>query len=174
MSRPTNLFLSGMMGSGKSSIGQALATKLDYLFVDTDANIESQQGKSISEIFADPGEQFFRKEEKVVLAAVVGRDRQVVATGGGMLAVRDNMDLARARGFVVFLDASPEVLAQRLAGENNRPLLAGDNPETELRRILEMRRPEYERADLLLKVTELSIAEAAAKIEQEFEQWLAA
>jgi shikimate kinase len=174
MRRPGNIFLTGMMGSGKTSVGQVIASSLGYEFVDTDLLIEAKSGMSVGEIFAGRGEEFFRKEEKVVLAEVAGADCQVVATGGGMLAVHENMDFARSRGFVIYLNAPPEVLAQRLAGESNRPLLLEDNPEVELQRILEVRRPEYERADFLLKVTDLSIEEAATKIMQEFEQWLAA
>ena len=174
MSRPGNIFLTGMMGSGKSSVGQAVAAKLGYVFVDTDSLIESQTGKRVSEIFAGPGEEFFRQQEKMVLAELVKGSRQVVATGGGMLAIRENIDLVRTHGYVVYLDAPPEVLAQRLAGENNRPLLAGDNPEDELRRILERRRSEYKRADFSLEVSSLSIEEAADKILQEYQEWLGA
>ncbi len=128
------IFLLGMMGSGKSTLGRELAEKLGYTFLDLDAVIEQQEGRTIGEIFATDGQEHFRKLERDALQSIISTYKQaVVATGGGTPCFFDNMMLMNAAGETVFLDLPEEVLAQRLSSSDlsTRPLLAGKT-QTEL------------------------------------------
>lgn len=173
MSKRLNVFLTGLMGSGKSRVGRQVATILKMEFVDTDSMIENKMGQTINEIFAAWGEGFFREKEAALLAALVESGNQVVATGGGMLANSANLKLALASGFVVYLKAGPDLLAKRLAEATDRPLLDDADPAAKLAQLLESRRGYYEAAHLTLNVNELDIDQAAARIAEEYRVWLA-
>ena len=119
------VFLVGYMGSGKSFLGRLLADKLDFDFVDTDDYIEKMSGKSISSIFSEQGEDYFRKLETKAITKLSDIPNLVVATGGGLPCYGNNMQLLRENGVVIFLDATPNVLMMRLVSEKSkRPLLA--------------------------------------------------
>jgi shikimate kinase len=113
----TNVFLIGMMGAGKSTIGQLLAQKLQYHFFDTDDLIERSAGRKIPEIFANSGELVFRQFEHLVLSEVAAYTNLVVATGGGIVLDRMNWSYLRY-GIVVWLDVPVNVLHQRLAAHS--------------------------------------------------------
>ena len=143
-----NLFLVGMMGSGKSSVGRPLATALGYRFVDADQLLEQAAGRSIPSIFASEGEEGFRALETQVLDAISPWQRTVVATGGGVVLRPVNWGYLR-QGVVVWLDAPEAVLLRRLRQDPTaRPLLATPDPRQRLLELLEQRRPLYAQADL--------------------------
>ncbi len=126
------VFLVGYMGCGKSSIGRALARRLGFRFLDTDALLEQRCGRSVREIFASEGEERFRELERDVLSELVagaGPDA-VVATGGGAPCFFDNMACMNRAGLTVYFQMSPEKLAARLEhGKAKRPLLKDKTPE---------------------------------------------
>ena len=122
--RDRTILLTGMMGSGKSAVGRALAERLGWSFIDTDSEIEQKRCLSVAEIFRAEGEASFRELERAELAALPDR-RVVVALGGGALAQAENRRLLHRRGALVWLDAEPETLAARVGESDQRPLLAG-------------------------------------------------
>lgn len=147
-----NLYLIGMMGCGKTTVGQILAQHLGYRFADTDALIEKIAGKSISEIFAQEGEEAFRELESQVLAEVSTYKNLSVATGGGIVLRRFNWSYLQ-HGIVVWLDVPVEQLSDRLRNDTSRPLLANTDPKAKLQTLLEQRKPLYAQADIRVTVT---------------------
>lgn len=156
-----NIFLVGMMGAGKTTVGKELASKLGYRFFDTDVLIEAVASKTISEIFADSGEEAFRQLETQVLAEISAYTRLSVATGGGIVMQRNNWSYLH-HGLIVWLDVPIEVLSDRLASDTTRPLLQQANPVLTLQSILEKRRNLYAEADLHIKVKAGETAEEIA------------
>jgi shikimate kinase len=136
-----NIYLIGMMGSGKTTVGQYLAEILNYDFIDTDQAIEAKEQKPIPAIFKQSGEASFRKLETQVLEKLSVDTRTVIATGGGIVQEEMNWDYLR-QGLVVWLDVDLEILKARVAEDRNRPL--ADNLES----LLTTRRPLYAQADL--------------------------
>jgi len=131
------------MGVGKTATGRALAEILGWDFLDLDEEIEQAAQKPIPRIFGDEGEDRFRDLESQELRKVLGRNRVVVATGGGVLLREENRKRLEGR-IVVNLDASPEECARRLRNSSTeRPLLAGPDPEEAARRVYEARRHVY-------------------------------
>ena len=118
------IFLIGFMGSGKSSTGKKLANLLHFDFFDTDTEIERITGKTISQIFATDGEDFFREKEREIIAGLSQKDNVVVSTGGGTPCFFDNMQLMNQTGLTIYLHANPKMLKQRLiTNKKQRPLL---------------------------------------------------
>ncbi|WP_017326161.1 shikimate kinase [Synechococcus sp. PCC 7336] len=149
--RGTSVYLVGMMGAGKSTLGRLLAKELGYGFVDTDAAIEKVAGKSIPDIFAESQEAGFRALESQVLAELSQFPRLVVATGGGIVVRKRNWGELR-NGLVVWLDVPAEVLHQRLAADDTpRPLLETPDPVATLNALLEQRRSLYAQADVCIR-----------------------
>jgi shikimate kinase len=149
--RGVNLYLVGMMGAGKSTVGQAVAKRLGYRFLDTDMLIESVAQRPISDIFATDGEAAFRELETAVLEQVVAYTRSVVATGGGMVLRRENWGHLR-HGVVVWLDVPLAVLTQRLKRDRSRPLLQRPDWQEHLASLMAQRCPLYQEADIHLTV----------------------
>jgi shikimate kinase len=127
------LWLIGMMGAGKTTVGALVADDMGTDLVDTDALVEERLGTSISGLFAADGEDRFRDEEAAVVAEISGR-AAVVACGGGVVLRQGNVARMRAGGLVVWLDADPGVLEERVGDGRDRPLLGAD-PGADLRRI---------------------------------------
>ncbi|TAF11284.1 MAG: shikimate kinase [Nostocales cyanobacterium] len=150
--RGVNLYLVGMMGAGKSTLGRLLAKNFGYGFVDTDDVIVKAAGKSINQIFTDQGETAFRQLESAVLAQVCAYTKLTIATGGGIVLRQENWGYLR-HGLIVWLDVPVEILLKRLAEDETRPLLQDSNPEAKLRSLLEQRQPLYSQADLQITVT---------------------
>ncbi|BAZ28216.1 shikimate kinase [Cylindrospermum sp. NIES-4074] len=146
-----NLYLIGMMGVGKTTVGRLLAQQLGYGFVDTDNVIVQAAGKSINEIFADQGEAAFRQLESDVLAQVCAFTKLTIATGGGIVLRRENWSYLH-HGLIVWLDVPVDLLLTRLAEDNTRPLLQDADPSGKLRSLLEQRQPLYKQADLRITV----------------------
>jgi len=159
MKSSSRIYLTGFMGSGKSTLGKRLAAALGYAFIDLDPVIEMRLGHSIPEVFSGGGERAFRKAEREELQNTFSLRSVVVAVGGGALATQNQMDAALRNGVVVYLEARAETLRQRLRGtEDSRPLL---KRHTDFEELLTARRPVYERADIILNVDELDVQEAA-------------
>jgi len=154
------IFLIGFMGSGKSTMGRALATELDLTFIDLDSFLEEKYFKTIPQIFAEEGEESFRRKERKVLEEVCSFDNVILATGGGAPCFFDNMELMNESGFCVFLDVDVTSLVNRLIhAKTERPLIKGKSPE-ELHEfiagLLAKRRPFYEKARFILTGSEIS------------------
>ncbi len=149
--RGVNLYLIGMMGAGKTTLGQWLAQQLSYRFVDTDALVEQIAGKSIPDIFATDGEATFRDWESAILQEVAPYPRLVVATGGGIIGRSQNWGHLQT-GVVVWLDVPLGELTQRLATDRSRPLLQRPDWPDHLATLLQERRPQYAAADIHLAI----------------------
>jgi shikimate kinase len=149
-----NIYLIGMMGAGKSTIGKLLAERLEaYRFIDTDTSISQLiQPQSIAEFFQINGEEEFRNIETQVLAEVSAYTRLIVATGGGIAIKLENWNHLQ-QGLVIWLDASIDTLVERLKDDTTRPLLdAPDRLQSKLECILAERRDRYAAADLHISI----------------------
>ena len=156
-----NLYLIGMMGVGKTTVGRLLAQQLGYRFVDTDDVIVQAAGKSINELFAEAGEAAFRQLESDVLSQVCAFTKLTIATGGGIVLRRENWGYLH-HGLIVWLDVPRELLLQRLAEDSTRPLLQDVDLEGKLRSLLEQRQPLYSQADLHITISEKETPEQIA------------
>ena len=151
------IVLIGYMGSGKTTVGKALAKEIGLPFYDLDWYIESRMRKKVSQIFAERGEEGFRVIERNMLHEVAEFEDVVISCGGGTPCFFDNMDYLNQQGKVVYLKADPEVLYKHLLmGKTERPLLKGKTPEqliTFIREQLEKREPYYTKARYTLDVS---------------------
>lgn len=146
-----SLVLVGLMGCGKSAIGRRLANKLGLPFVDADEEIETAARQSITEIFAEHGEAFFRERERMVIERLLKDGPQVLATGGGAFMNEQTREAIVGSGISVWLRAELAVLLQRVSKRNTRPLLRTDDPEAVMRRLMEERYPVYATADIMVE-----------------------
>lgn len=163
----SNIYLIGMMGSGKTATGKVLAGMLDYAFVDLDAEIQAKEGRTIPEIFASSGEPYFRDVESSVLEHFSRKKGQVIATGGGLVLREENVRCMKKTGQVVLLKASAESLWQRVRYSKDRPLLNKPDPFGTLQRILTDRESFYENACHFSVLTDGKIADDVASEIQE-------
>lgn len=151
------IILVGYMGAGKTTVGKALAKALNLQFYDLDWYIESRQHKTVPQIFAERGEEGFRKIEHNMLHEVAEFEDVVISCGGGTPCFFDNMDYMNAQGDVIYLKAAPEVLYRHLLmGKTERPLLKGKSPEELISFITEQlakREPFYNKARHTLDVS---------------------
>ena len=146
-----NIFLVGLMGSGKTTVGRALAKRLGLRFIDSDHEIESRTGASISWIFEIEGEDSFRKREADAIRDLTARKGIVLATGGGAVISPENRRYLRERGTVVYLRASVNNILQRTMHDRNRPLLQTDDPRKKIEELSRQREPFYtEVADIVI------------------------
>ena len=146
-----NIYLVGRMGVGKTSVGKAVAEQLSYRFLDTDDLITKIQGQPITEIFSQQGETYFRELETKVLEELSTYTRSVIATGGGIILKPENWSFLQ-QGLVVWLNAGVDLLMERLAQDESRPLLQTANPRETLERLLEERYSQYAQADLQINI----------------------
>lgn len=158
--------LVGMMGSGKTAIGKALAARLDVPFLDSDAAIEEAAAVSIAEIFARDGEPFFRKREAEVIDRLLAGAPCILSTGGGAFLTDSVRAAIAEKGVAVWLDASLDILWERVRHKDTRPLLRTPNPRQTLTEIFEARVPVYRLAGVHVPI------EDGASIEQTTEHVL--
>lgn len=172
MRQDRNLVLTGFMGSGKTSVGLKLSYRLRMTVEDTDKLIERREGRCISEIFAEQGEEYFRKLETALLTELTEQKfLRIYSVGGGTPVREENRRLLKKLGMVIYLRVRPETVYERLRGDTTRPLLQCDNPLEKIRELLESRREAYEDcADLIIDVDELEIEDILNKIVKEIEK----
>lgn len=168
-----NIVLVGFMGSGKTAVGKRLADKLGYKFIDTDEIIEKSEGKSITAIFNDRGEQRFREIEASIVRELSGIKGHVISTGGGIVTNCDNISTLKKDGLVVWLKATPETIFQRVCSETHRPLLNVENPLEEIKRRLALREPFYSEANLSIDTDGLDVEKIADMIMHEVTRLIA-
>ncbi|HVB93766.1 MAG TPA: shikimate kinase [Acidimicrobiales bacterium] len=154
---PDRLLLVGMMGAGKTTVGELAAARLGWEFFDSDAQVLAATGRTVPEIFADDGEPAFRAEESRVLAdAVAGSSPVVISVAGGAVLSEANRSLLAGSGVVVWLRADPETLGRRVGSGDGRPLI-GEDPLESLRSLDRIRRPLYASiANLVIDVDQLA------------------
>ena len=142
------IVLVGLMGAGKTTVGRRLAQKLDLPFIDADAEIETAAGMSVADIFERFGEDHFRDGERRVIARLIDGTPKVIATGGGAFLQEQTRALILDQAVAVWLDATPQVLADRVRRRDTRPLLRGRDPEHVLTELAEVRNPFYAMAPI--------------------------
>jgi shikimate kinase len=165
-----NLALIGFMGTGKSSVGRALAYHFRFDFVDTDELIVKRAGKSISEIFEQDGEPAFRELEREIVAELDQQSGAVISTGGGLGADAELLEKLKEHALTVCLWASPETIFERVRQSSHRPLLNLPDPLARIKELLGERQSVYKRADLLISTELRNVKEVAHQIEIHFNQ----
>jgi shikimate kinase len=160
-----NIFLVGMMGAGKTTVGRALAHRMQMRFADTDKILVERTGVPVATVFEIEGEEGFRRREALVLAELARQDDCVVATGGGAVLLEENRQVMRANGTVIYLRARVADLWERTRHDSTRPLLATPDPRATLARLLEERDALYrEAAHLVIETGVQSAAALAARL----------
>jgi len=145
-----NLYLVGFMGTGKSTVGRAVAHKLGFHLVDSDHELERQQKKTITEIFAQEGEAAFRAMERAFIESGHTGERTVVSCGGGLVVQPGMLGMLQSRGVVVCLHASVETILARTSRQQNRPLLVAENPEERICTLFAQREPIYRQSGTVI------------------------
>ncbi len=161
-----NIFLVGLMGAGKTTVGKSLAKALDKTFYDSDHEIERRTGVNIPLIFELEGEAGFRRREAQAIAELAAMDNVVVATGGGAVLLAENRKMLAEHGRVVYLRAGVDELFHRTRGDRNRPLLQTENPRERLQLLYNQRDPFYQEvADLVVDTGGQPVGSIVAEIE---------
>lgn len=142
-----NIILVGFMGTGKSSLGRALARRLGYRFIDTDQAIEKITGLTVERIFRRHGVIRFRSEETLLAKRLFGKTGLVISTGGGMLLKKENVDLLNQNGVLIGLRAAPEIIIKRVQNKRHRPLLKKTNVKETVYKLLQEREGIYDVAE---------------------------
>jgi shikimate kinase len=164
-----NIYLIGYRAVGKSSVGRSLASTLDRVFTDTDCELSRHTGMTISQFVHERGWAAFRELERFILQQICKQDRQVVATGGGVVLDLQNTESMRSTGTLIWLKASPQTIRNRLMNDRRsgqtRPPLTPQGSIIEIEEILNQRTPYYERAmDLSIETDGMSIAQICDEI----------
>jgi len=160
-----NIYLIGMMGSGKSTVGKKLATNLNMHYVDTDSDIESINQMNISEIFQQSGEKKFREMESAYFIEKSKQENQIFSTGGGIILDQRNCQILKNNGVTFFLETDCEVLLNRMINISRRPLLNNQNSIEKMSFIWEERKKYYyESCDYIINTNNLSIDDVVNEI----------
>jgi shikimate kinase len=157
-----NLILTGFMGTGKTEVGRELARLLTMKLIDIDTEIIKSAKMSINQIFEQFGEQKFREMETEMIDKVSREKNVLISTGGGAVLRQENMDALKKTGMVICLMATPETILQRTSGTSERPLLQVEKPLEKINELFNLRKPFYEKADMMIDTenkTPLQIAE---------------
>ena len=160
----TNLYLVGLMGTGKSTIGKRLADKLNMEFIDSDEAIERSSRMTISEIFANFGEDHFRELERKFTLYDHPKENCLVACGGGLCVPPGMIEALKERGKVICLWASPETLLCRTVTDRKRPLLEVSKPLDVLRKLLIERESRYRESDIIIHTDDLSVEDVVERV----------
>lgn len=159
-----NIALIGFMAVGKSAVGRNLARKLRRRFVDLDRLIEKSAGMKVREIFAAKGEPYFRQLEKETLTAILEKNGQVIATGGGVILDSENLARLRQNSILIGLTASIEALLARSGNGAKRPLLKGANRRERIEELMRQREGKYSQAHFTVDTSALTPDQAAEQI----------
>jgi shikimate kinase len=165
------IVLVGLMGAGKTSVGRRLAEKLGVSFVDADHEICVAAGKTIPEIFADHGEEYFREGERRVISRLLENGKQVLATGGGAFMNSETREQIRNLGISVWLKADLEVLLKRVAKRNDRPLLKQDDPAVVMKSLIDLRYPVYALADITVESRDVQHGQMVNEVIKALAAW---
>ena len=167
-----NIFLVGMMGAGKTTVGKLLAQQLGKIFVDSDDEIQQRTGVAIMHIFDVEGEAGFRQREANAIRELVKLNNIVLATGGGAVLNEQNRDALRRNGIVIYLKSTVQDLWQRTRHDRNRPLLQTVDPRAKLKELYEQRDPLYTQvADLAVPTGKQNVHSLVLQLQQEINQF---
>lgn len=158
-----NVILTGMMGSGKTTVGKELATVLNYDFIDLDEVIENKYGK-ITDIFSQKGEKYFREIETQELKKFENQSNFVLSTGGGVILKDENIKILKDLGQVFYLSAKSETIYNRIKNQKHRPLLNTQNPKNTIEEILSKRLEKYEKSGEKITTDNKNAKEIAGEI----------
>lgn len=159
-----NIFITGFMGTGKTTIAKALSNRTGNQYVDMDHIIESKERNSIAKIFEIKGEDYFRKLEKEVLNELIAQKDLIIATGGGTLLDEENYRLAKKNGIIILLWARPEIIFNRIKKKNTRPLLVGTNKFEKIIYLMDKRKDQYNHIKDLIDTSDLPIEKVVNQI----------
>ena len=169
-----NIILVGFMGVGKTTVGRALAQRLQWDFVDMDVELESRAGKPIPRIFTEDGEPAFRRMERDLVVELSrrpvrhslgdGGSNQVVAAGGGVVLNPDNIRDFSATSHVICLKTTPDEILRRVSGASHRPLLEQGDKSERIRKLINMRQPLYDAIPCQVDTTGKSVADVVADV----------
>ncbi len=167
MHKTGNIFLVGLMGAGKTTIGKLLAKRLKKTFIDTDHELELRTGVKIPLIFELEGEAGFREREAALINELTQRQDIILATGGGAILRKENREALAQNGTVIYLNAKVEDLWQRTQHDKNRPLLQTSDPQAKLAELYAQRDPLYrEVADIIVTSGQQNVQHAAREVER--------
>lgn len=170
VAKSNNVYLIGLMGAGKSTLGRALARKLNKPFFDSDQELQARCGVPVSVIFDLEGEAGFRQRENQILQELVKHQGIILATGGGAILRQENRALLKAHGTVIYLRASPHDLWARLHYDRSRPLLQTTDPQSKLAALYAQRDPLYrEIADFIIETGKPSLTRLLHIVMQQLE-----
>ena len=160
-----NIAIIGFMGSGKTTVGEILAERLEYRFFDLDRLIEVSEGRSIKDIFTEDGEEYFRNIESKIIRKIIKNNNCVFACGGGAILRRENMRMIASRSDVVYLMISPSEAVKRLSGSTERPLISIEERNKKISELLNKRSSLYLKyAEIIINNEKLTPEEAADTI----------
>ena len=169
----SNIYLIGMMGTGKTAVGKLMAEKLQMEFLDSDHLIEEFAGRKISEIFATEGESKFREMEREFITSGHPTHGCIVSCGGGLATIEGIMDRMKSMGTIICLWANPTIIYQRIKDDQNRPLLQVKDPLSEIEKIVAGREQIYMSADLVVNTDKLSLEKTVETVISELESMAA-
>lgn len=168
-----NLFLIGLMGAGKTTVGKILAKRLHWPFFDSDHEIEARTGVRIPTIFEIEGEEGFRNREVETIAELVSMRNVVLATGGGAVLRAENQRALKENGTVIYLRANVDDLYERTKHDRNRPLLQTADPKAKLQALFEQRDPIYRQlADVVIDTSRQNVNSLVAQLERKLQTHL--
>ncbi len=160
-----NIYLIGFMGCGKTSVATYLERVHGMPRIEMDRDIEADCGKTVSRIFAEDGEEFFRDKETLLLKKIADKEEIVVSCGGGVPLRKENVEVMKSSGKIVYLKASPETILSHVSRSDKRPLLEGKKNVEEIGRMMSVRVPVYEAsADAVILTDGKSVAEVAEEV----------
>ena len=157
MAAARNIILTGFMGTGKSEVGKQLAAVLGRKFIDTDIQIEQEEGMSIAQLFTTRGESYFRERERQTIVYACQEEGAIIATGGGAMVSEENAARLKTSGMVICLTATPEVILSRVQKDETRPLLQSEDRLARVRTLLAARAEAYARADAMIDTSHLDV-----------------
>jgi len=163
-----NLVIIGFMATGKSSVGKSVARRLGFNFLDTDSMIETRLDRTISDIFANEGEAWFRNYEHKLVLELKDYSSFVISTGGGLGASQTNLNSLKQHALVVCLWATPELIWHRARKHSHRPLLQDPDPLGKIRSLLQIRAPVYKQADVLINTDRRPIRTVVQHVVMQF------